>query len=107
MLTFWEEKIINLKKSFHSFLNNSFSQMFSYIKIIDICEQNLTITFHGNNEKLKQIKEILVKDYFETATFIYKNNENESFVIVCKNQTCSEKLKDIEDVKKYLNEKLI
>ena len=105
--TFWEEKIINLKKSFHSFLNNSFSQMFSYIKIIDICEQNLTITFHGNNEKLKQIKEILIKDYFETATFIYKNNENESFVIVCKNQTCSEKLKDIEDVKKYLNEKLI
>ena len=105
--TFWEEKIINLKKSFHSFLNNSFSQMFSYIKIIDICEQNLTITFHGNNEKLKQIKEILVKDYFETATFIYKNNENESFVIICKNQTCSEKLKDIEDVKKYLNEKLI
>ena len=59
-------------------------KMFSYIKIIDICEQNLTITFHGNNEKLKQIKEILVKDYFETATFIYKNNENESFVIVCK-----------------------
>ena len=105
--TFWEEKIINLKKSFHSFLNNSFSQMFSYIKIIDICEQNLTITFHGNNEKLKQIKEILIKDYFETATFIYKNNENESFVIVCKNQTCSEKLKDIEDVKKYLDEKLI
>ena len=105
--TFWEEKIINLKKSFHSFLNNSFSQMFSYIKIIDICEQNLTITLHGNNEKLKQIKEILIKDYFETATFIYKNNENESFVIVCKNQTCSEKLKDIEDVKKYLDEKLI
>ena len=105
--TFWEEKIINLKKSFHSFLNNSFSQMFSYIKIIDICEQNLTVTFHGNNEELKQIKEILIKDYFETATFIYKNNENENFVIVCKNQTCSEKLKKIEDVKKYLNEKLI
>ena len=81
--------------------------MFSYIKIIDICEQNLTVTFHGNNEELKQIKEILIKDYFETATFIYKNNENESFVIVCKNQTCSEKLKKIEDVKKYLNEKLI
>ena len=34
----WNEKIDILSKSFHSHINSNFSQMFSYIKTLDICE---------------------------------------------------------------------
>ena len=54
------EKIDILDKSFHTFMNYNFSQMFSYVKILDICEENITVTLHGKiNEKLKN--EILTK----------------------------------------------
>ena len=50
---------------------------------------------------------MLIKKYFEKATFIYKENTKENFILICKNNTCSEKLKDLKDVEKYLNEKSI
>ena len=40
----WKEKKDILSKSFNSHINSNFSQMFSYIKILDICEENITIT---------------------------------------------------------------
>ena len=51
----WSEKIDILNKSNNSFINYNFSQMFSYLKILDICEQNITVSFHGkikNNTEL-------------------------------------------------------
>ena len=105
--TFWKEKIETLKKSYHSSINNSYSQMFSYIKILDICDQNITFTFNGDNKNLQDIKNILLKKYFEKATFIYKENSEENFVLICKNQTCSEKLKSLNEVENYINEKSI
>ena len=81
--------------------------MFSYLKILDICDQNITFTFNGDDKKLKDIKDKLLKKYFEKATFIYKENSEENFVLICKNQTCSEKLKSLNEVEKYINEKSI
>jgi len=104
---FWKDKIEKLKKSYHSSINNAYSQMFSYIKILDICDQNITFTFHGHNKIFQEIREMLIKKYFEKATFIYKENTKENFILICKNNTCSEKLKDLKDVEKYLNEKSI
>ncbi len=104
---FWKEKIETLKKSYHSSINNSYSQMFSYIKILDICDANITFTFNGNNKTLENIKTHLIRKYFEKATFIYKENNSENYVLICKNQTCSEKLKNLEEVENYLNEKSI
>jgi len=104
---FWKEKIETLKKSYHSSINNSYSQMFSYLKILDICDQNITFTFNGDDKKLRDIKDKLLKKYFEKATFIYKGNSDENFVLICKNQTCSEKLKSLNEVEKYINEKSI
>ena len=104
---FWKNKIETLKKSYHSSINNSYSQMFSYIKILDICDANITFTFSGNNKTLQNIKALLIKKYFEKATFIYKENDNENYVLICKNQTCSEKLKSIDQVEKYIHEKSI
>ena len=105
--SFWKDKIETLKKSYHSSINNSYSQMFSYIKILDICDQNITFTFNGDNKNLLNIRNKLLKKYFEKATFIYKENNKENFVLICKNQTCSEKLKNLNEVENYLNEKSI
>jgi len=104
---FWKDKIETLKKSYHSSINNSYSQMFSYLKILDICDQNITFTFNGDDKKLKDIKDKLLKKYFEKATFIYKENSEENFVLICKNQTCSEKLKSLNEVENYIDEKSI
>ena len=48
----WKERIFMLSKSFHSHINSNFTQMFSYIKILDICENNITVTISSKNPKI-------------------------------------------------------
>ena len=102
----WKNKIDILKKSYHSSINNAYSQMFSYIKILDICNDNITFTFYGKDKSFETIHNTLLKKYFEKGTFIHKDSD-ESFILICKNQTCSEKLKSLEQVKEYINAKSI
>ncbi len=100
----WTEKVNVLSKSFNTFINFNFSQMFSYLKILDICEENITITIHGKvNDKLK--KEIL-KKFMGDISIIYKENKEEFFVVICKRQTCSEKLKDLNQINEYIKNNL-
>ena len=99
---FWFDKVQILKKSFHQVLNSFFSQMFSFIKVLDLCENSISFTFFGNQDSIKDIKINLQKDYLGRATFVYKNNNEEGSVIICKNQTCSEKLKSFDQVKNFL-----
>ena len=99
---FWFDKVEILKKSFHQVLNSFFSQMFSFIKVLDLCENSISFTFFGNLDSIKDIKVNLQKDYLGRATFVYKNNNEESSVVICKNQTCSEKLKNFDQVKNFL-----
>jgi len=100
---FWFDKVEILKKSFHQVLNSFFSQMFSFIKTLDLCENSISFTFFGNQDFIKDIKLNLQKNYLGRATFVYKNNnEKEASVVICKNQTCSEKLKNLNEVKNYL-----
>ena len=100
----WFEKIDILDKSFHTFMNYNFSQMFSYVKILDICEENITVTLHGKiNEKLKN--EILTK-FMGNISIIYKENDQDSFVVICKSQTCSKKLKDLNQINEYIKNNL-
>ena len=103
----WKSKIDLLSRSFHSCINNNYSQMFSYLKILEIYNNNITFTFHGNIEKLNKIKKELFKKYFEISTFIHRESNDEDFVVICKNKVCSNKLKSLEEVKNYLNEKSI
>ena len=100
----WTEKLDILSKSFHTFVNYNFSQMFSYLKILDICEENISVTLHGKiNEKLKN--EILMK-FMGNVSIVYKESEEEFFVVICKNQTCSEKLKDLIQINEYIKNNL-
>ena len=104
---FWFDKVEILKKSFHQVLNSFFSQMFSFIKTLDLCENSISFTFFGNKDSIKNIKLNLQKNYLGRATFVYKNNnENEASVVICKNQTCSEKLKDLNEVTNYLENRI-
>ena len=99
----WNDKVESLKKSFHQVLNSFFSQMFSFIKTLDLCDNNISFTFFGNQESIKDIKNNLLKNYLGRATFIYKkDDESEPSVVVCKNQTCSSKLKKLDEINGHL-----
>ena len=99
----WMEKAETLKKSFHQIINSFYSQMFSFIKTLDICEDSISFTFHGNIKSIKNVKTVLQKKFINRATFVYKvNNDESGSVVICKNQTCSNKISDISEIEKYL-----
>ena len=102
----WFEKIDILSKEFNTYINFNFSQMFSYLKIIDICEENITISFHGKLNEIEKIKKNILKDFMGNISIIYKESEEDFFAIVCKNQTCSEKLKTLYDINHYIQNNL-
>ena len=98
----WKERIEILSKSFHSHINSNFTQMFSYIKILDICEDNITVTINSNNtDTIEKMREQTIKQFMDKATIIYKEDSSEDFFIICKKQTCSAKLKNLEEVENY------
>tara|TARA_Y100000590_G_C14911353_1_gene710255 strand:- start:260 stop:496 length:237 start_codon:yes stop_codon:yes gene_type:complete len=78
--------------------------MFSYLKALDICEENITVSLHGKiNEQFK--KEIL-KKFMGNVSIIYKESDEDFFVIICRNQTCSKKLKNISQIEEYIKNNL-
>ena len=99
----WDKRIDILSKSFHSHINSNFAQMFSYIKILDICDDNITVTINSkNSDTIEKIIDHTVKKFMDKATIIYKENNSEDYFIICKKQTCSPKLKNLEEFKKYI-----
>ena len=80
--------------------------MFSYLKILDICENNITLTFHGKTEEIDAVKKEIIKKFMGNISIIYNNSEDNFFAVICKNQTCSEKLKSLEEINNYIKEKL-
>ena len=98
----WQKKIDILSKSYHSYINFNFSQMFSYIKVLNICENDVTISLFGeykNNKKLlKEVNALSMGD----ATIIHKESNEEFYAVICKNQTCSKKLRNINELADYL-----
>ena len=100
---FWIEKVNILKKSFHQVLNSFYSQMFSFIKTLDLCDDSVSFTFFGKKGSIEEIKKDLQKNFLGRATFVYKNSdETNGSVVVCKNQMCSEKLKNLEEINSFI-----
>ncbi len=98
----WNNKIDLLSKSYNTYINYNFSQMFSYLKILDICETNITLTFHGKNNQIEKIKKEILKRFMGDVSIIYKEDNNEFFAVLCKNQICSDKLKNINQIDEYI-----
>ena len=60
--------------------------MFSYIKILDIYDDNITVTINSKYpETVEKIKELTFKKYMDKA-IIYKEDNNEEYFIICKNK---------------------
>ncbi len=98
----WNERIDMLSRSFHSHINSNFTQMFSYIKILDICEDNITITINSKNtDTVDKIRQQVIKKFMDKASIIYKQDSSEDYIIICKKQTCSPKLKNLEELENY------
>jgi len=97
--TKWQSMAKELIQSFHSFLNLKSTQMVSYIKNLDMCEELTTFTFFGDIKKIKEIQQFVKKNYLKSSTLIYKEDPKENYLVVCKNQTCSSKIKSIEELK--------
>ena len=95
----WKNMCKELVQSFHSYLNLHATQMVSYIKNLDMCEEITTFTFYGNFEKNKNLLQYVKNNYLNTSVIIYKDNLKENYLIVCKNQTCSNKIKSIDELK--------
>jgi len=97
--TKWQGMAKELTQSFHSFLNLKSTQMASYIKNLDMCEELTTFTFFGDIKKIKELQQFVKKNYLKSSTLIYKEDPKENYLVVCKNQTCSNKIKSIEELK--------
>ncbi len=102
---YWKEKIDILSKSFNSYIGYNFSQMFSYLKILDICEENITITLYGKIEEIIKFKNEIIKKFMGNVSIIYKENNDKFYAILCKNQTCSDKLRNLDQINKYIENK--
>ena len=102
----WNKKIELLSKSYNTYINYNFSQMFSYLKILDICEENITISLHGKIEEIEKIKKKILKIFMGDVSIIYKENKENFFAIICKNQTCSTKLNNFTEIKNYIENKI-
>ena len=97
--TKWQGMAKELIQSFHSFLNLKSTQMVSYIKNLDMCEELTTFTFFGDIKKIKELQQFVKKNYLKSSTLIYKEDPKENYLVVCKNQTCSNKIKSVEELK--------
>jgi len=95
----WKNMSKELIQSFHSFLNLHASQMVSYIKSLDMCEELTTFTFFGNVEKNKDLHQYVKSRYLKSSVLIYKEDPKENYLVVCKNQTCSNKIYNINELK--------
>ena len=101
---YWAQKIETLSKTFNMYIGYNFSQMFSYLKILDICDENITISFHGKTDE--NFKKDILKKFMGNASIIYKESSEQSFVVICKNKICSEKLNNSNQINKYIRNKL-
>jgi len=95
----WQGMAKKLIQSFHSFLNLKSTQMTSYIKNLDMCEELMTFTFFGDIKKIKELQQFVKKNYLKSSTLIYKDDSKENYLVVCKNQTCSNKINNINELK--------
>ena len=69
--TKWQVWLKNYTKlSF--FLNLKSTQMVSYIKNLDMCEELTTFTFFGDIKKIKELQQFVKKNYLKSSTLIYK-----------------------------------
>tara|TARA_B100000700_G_C15040262_1_gene854966 strand:+ start:870 stop:2819 length:1950 start_codon:yes stop_codon:yes gene_type:complete len=98
----WNEKIETLSRSFNNYISYNFTQMFSYLKVLDICEENITLTLYGRFQKNKVLKNKILKKFMGNISIIYKESEEDFYAILCRDKTCSNKLRNLVEIEQYI-----
>ena len=98
----WDNKLGLLSNTINNYLSYNFSQMFSFIKVLDICEENISLTIYGKVEDVDKFNELIFGNFYEKISIIYKQSE-ENYFIFCRNKTCSNKLKNLEELNNHIN----
>ena len=98
----WDNKLGLLSNTINNYLSYNFSQMFSFIKVLDICEENISLTIYGKVEDVDKFNELIFGNFYEKISIIYKKSE-ENYFIFCRNKTCSNKLKNLEELNNHIN----
>jgi hypothetical protein len=81
-------------------------QMPSYLKYLDMAEEKITFTFFGNIKNLDGLHKYVKKNYLNAATIIYKKGEK-SYLLACKNKTCSLPIESLKDLEEHLKKNSI
>lgn len=102
----WKTKVEDLSKTFHSYINLNSTQMFSYLKYLDIVEEKITFTFFGDIKKMSDLNNFVIKKFLNSATIIYKKSDK-NHLLACKRQTCSLPIDNIDSLKEYLKKNSI
>ena len=55
-----------------------------------------------NSEKYRKILQNIDINHLSTSTILHKANSKDFFVVICKDQTCSKKLNNFEEIENYL-----
>ena len=63
-----------------------------------MCEELQTFSFFGDINQNKDLHQYVKKNYLSSSTLIYKNDPKERYLVVCKNQTCSNKIKTMDEL---------
>jgi len=50
-------------------------------------------------QKIRELQLFVKKNYLKSSTLIYKEDPKENYLVVCKNQTCSSKIKSVEELR--------
>ena len=64
----WKNICKEMSQSFHSFLNIQATQMISYLKNLDMCEELTTFTFFGDFEKYKNISKYVKSNFLKYSS---------------------------------------
>ena len=55
-----------------------------------------------NTDIINKIREQVIKKFMDKASILYKEDNSEDYFIICKKQTCSPKLKNLDELENYL-----
>ena len=55
-----------------------------------------------SQERINKYKNEIFKLFMGNVSIIYNVTDDNFFAVICKNKTCSDKLKSLDDIKKYL-----
>ena len=68
--------------------------------------KKLVLPFLVISKRINDLHKIVKKNYLNFAAIIYKKNEK-NYLLICKNQTCSLPIHNIDEFNEYIKKNLV